>query len=175
MRMSKYNSRIQLNEKYEMLYNLISREYYVYGVDKKDDLWKFLESLNKSSYSVEEATLIESLYKKGIIIDETLDELKKLERLENQEIYDNKQFFLTIYTTNACNFQCTYCTQEHKIRNLEINVQEKIIEVIEIISSRVRNLYVTWFGGEPTLQHLIIYRIMKTATKIGPLSRFSTS
>ena len=52
--------------------------------------------------------------KKGILISDNQDELAELEFLENKTKYQTDQLNMMVVVTNACNFRCEYCVQEHE-------------------------------------------------------------
>ena len=166
MKLSKYIKEIQLNPEEIMLYNTLSREYSVFSSEEIEKIRTLIENLSKSSFSEKEATLVKTLFEKGLVVGDDIDEYKKLEYLENKYYYQSEKFFLTIYTTNACNFRCTYCTQAHVVKELEDDVQKKIVEIIEGLSKKKKQLHITWFGGEPILQYKKIYELMEVADGI---------
>lgn len=166
MKLSNYSTKVIIDEKKDMVYNTISRQYYLYPVEKKDEFWNFLNNLNRKTYSVEEANLICKLAKKGIIVEDNKDELSGLAYLENKSCYQNSVFKMTIFTTNACNFRCTYCMQSHETRILDDAVSDKIIDAIDAVSRKVKKLDIMWFGGEPLLQYRKMKKILSYALPI---------
>lgn len=167
MKLSKYTVEIKINNQQYILYNTISRSYYLYSDKEKEAIWNLLFSLgDKTSYYLEEIELLRQLAQKEIIVDENIDELRKLEYLENSQWYQNAAYHLTIFSTNACNFRCIYCTQEHVVKNIEENVIEKVIDLVESLSRQVKLIYITWFGGEPLLQYPKIKKMMGKVIEI---------
>ena len=68
---------------------------------------------------------------KGILISDNQDELAELEFLENKTKYQTDQLNMMVVVTNACNFRCEYCVQEHEIKNLSSNAEHNILEFIK--------------------------------------------
>lgn len=166
MKLSKYSMEIKIdNEKY-MLYNTLSRQYYIYTNREQKKIGDFLCTLNRKEYSLEDIKLLKELMQKEIIIDENTSEINKVKYLENSCFYQNKEYRLIIFPTNACNFRCVYCTQEHIIKNIENVVIEKVITFIERLSCHIKMLNITWFGGEPLLQFEEINKIMQRVIPI---------
>lgn len=166
MKISNYTADVMIDEKKYMVYNTITRQYYLYPAEKKDEFWSFLKNLNREVYSFEEANLIRNLAKKGIIVEDKKNELRGLEYLENKFCYQNSVFRMTVFTTNACNFRCTYCIQNHEMKILDDSVAEKIIDAIDAISRKVKKVDIMWFGGEPLLQYHKMKKILSVALPI---------
>lgn len=167
MKLSRYNTEVKINNQQYIIYNTLSRCYQLYTDEEKAPLKKLLGELNtKNEYTLEEISLLRQLAQKGIIVDDKIDELHKLEYLENSQWYQNAIYRLTFYATNACNFRCSYCTQEHIVKNIEDEVIENGVALIEKLAKNVKLLCITWFGGEPLLQYQKIKDMMKKVTKI---------
>lgn len=147
MRVSRYATDIEIDDNIRMVYHTVSRKYYSYTAEYKKDLWDFIKNPNKKEYTIREAQLIKKLFDAGILINDDRDELADLEYLEQRAKFQDSSFRMTIYTTNACNFKCTYCMQEHEVRNLQETVIENIVAAIRVISKRVRKLEISWFGA----------------------------
>lgn len=59
----------------------------------------------------------------------------------------------TIFTTTACNARCYYCYEQGvKTRPMAEDTAEKVIDFIDNHCGIVRKVFLTWFGGEPTLE-----------------------
>lgn len=60
---------------------------------------------------------------------------------------------LTICPTMGCNFDCPYCFENHKAGKMTAEVQDDVVALAErmLDAAQKKDLYVTWFGGEPLL------------------------
>ena len=91
--------------------------------------------------------------KKFIIPDDT-DELKLVKNLVHSIDCDPKQYHLIINPTMDCNFRCWYCYESHmhgsKMDN-EIIARIKKHLSLKLQSEQIKNLTISWFGGEPLL------------------------
>lgn len=91
------------------------------------------------------------LYENGFIIADNVREIDILKR----EYWDNKInspiLFLTIMTTQNCNFKCTYCFEQQKNLKMGVDVQEKVIKFIKNNLSEYDAVHIDWYGGEPLL------------------------
>ena len=58
---------------------------------------------------------------------------------------------LTIMPTEGCNFRCPYCYEDHESVSMFRSMMDRIQEYIIEQASHFSNIYINWFGGEPTL------------------------
>jgi len=163
MKLSKYTIKIELDKDKIMLYNIISRQYYVYEKDRCEQMDDLIQNINSGSYRLDDICIIEELVRKNIVIDNQKDELLELENIENSIRYQDNVFQIMIIVTNACNFRCTYCVQDHENKVMNDISAVRLIKLLEGISKKVRKIKISWFGGEPLLQferiEEMIYRI----------------
>ncbi len=167
MQLSRFATNIKIDEDDYMLYSLKTRQYYPYKKEAQEQLEKLLDELNKGEYTLEEIQCIEKLMKKGILISDNQDELAELEFLENKTKYQTDQLNMMVVVTNACNFRCEYCVQEHEIKNLSSNAEHNILEFIKNNAKIKRNITISWFGGEPLLKFADIKRMLHKACQYG--------
>lgn len=110
--------------------------------------------------SLRQATLHKIFREQGVIVPEIFDELDYFRKRHAQSKYMPSQTLgLTICPTLNCNFRCTYCYQHHPAGMMAENIQDKIVAYIENSCPKVKNLHVTWFGGEPLLGLPVIERL----------------
>lgn len=166
MKVSKYTLEVAIDENVSMLYNTVSRKYYVYDNKNRENVLRFLQEINKGSYDKKELELFREFTKNGLIVQDSVDERKKLECLENSARYQEQRYKILIYVTDACNFRCTYCIQEHKVHIMEDAVLDSILKHIEKMSQHVKCIEIDWFGGEPLLEYQKIRNTMKKAIEI---------
>lgn len=166
MKISRFTKIVKVDNQTSILYNTFSRQYIELLPKTKDQILSFLDEVNKGVYSQEEITLFSEMVNKHIIVSEETDELEQIRKAEYNACHKRNKFEIVIYTTNRCNFRCTYCTQDHLGKNLEENTIKQVIELIERISQEVDEIELNWFGGEPLLQYSDIVTILKQVNKI---------
>ena len=149
MKKSKFAVITQLDKDNNIIYSTLTRQYVVY--DKEMNINELLENLNKEEYSISEIDLLKKLIKSGIVCKSEQNEIEALKK--KTQLYNKKQFMITIFVTNACNFRCIYCTQEHKTKVINEEVLEGIINFIEKNCYIYDEICISWFGGEPLLQY----------------------
>lgn len=166
MKVSAYTVDLTLDDERGMLYNTLSREYYVYQKSQSRELWNFLAHLNHGIHCLECPELFEQLHRKHIIVQEDEDEQEELRYLQNVKRYASDQFYMTIFATNGCNLKCSYCEQNHITTPMFDSTMDHLLRFIEDITTKVKTLYIDWMGGEPLLEYERICRIMEKASKI---------
>ncbi len=160
MKLSKYTTDIRIDDEKRMLYNTLSRKYYVYGSEEKEALRGLFERINAGEYTEGEIRTLKKLLDKHIIIQDNVNEATELECLENEKKFQGHTYKIMIYATNACNFRCVYCEQEHIVENLHAETMERIEKMVDRIADEVRCIEIDWFGGEPLLQSNSILALM---------------
>ena len=112
-------------------------------------------------YMPEMQTLINEHYLVPIDYDEC-EQVKKmrliLRKLESLQTKPIKWY--TILPTTTCNARCYYCF-EHGVqqRTMTNQTADRIVQFIEEHCGEDRSVYITWFGGEPTVGANYIDRI----------------
>lgn len=93
----------------------------------------------------------ESLLAGCFLIEDDADELAATQVEMMRDRFRTDQLHLTIAPTLDCNFRCDYCYEEHLRVTMSRPVQEALLKWVEERTRHVNLLFVTWFGGEPTL------------------------
>lgn len=166
MKVSRFTTEIEIDDTKKMLYNTVSRKYYVFPGNKQQNMKKFLLDINKGKYTQSEIKLFKELLNKGIIVKDGTDELVKLEFWEKKKCFREDIFDLMLYVTNACNFRCTYCTQKHTVKIMETEVLDSVIKFMSDVSRQAKVIRIGWFGGEPLLQYEKILSVQEKLREI---------
>ena len=76
---------------------------------------------------------------------------------------------ITICPTMGCNFDCPYCFEDHRNSKMSEEVQNDIVALAQrmISIASVKNLHITWFGGEPLLCSDIIESLTERLMPLG--------
>ncbi|MGN8000148.1 radical SAM protein [Sphingomonas sp. 22176] len=75
----------------------------------------------------------------------------------------NQTLQLIILPTEQCNFRCTYCYEDFSIGNMKPNIVTGIIKLMENRSKDLKELHLSYFGGEPLLNMRVISQISGAA------------
>ena len=68
----------------------------------------------------------------------------------------SKKMILTLMPTEACNFRCPYCYEEHDNVHMTPGMISAIKRFVDKNIEYIDTLNISWFGGEPTLRRDII-------------------
>lgn len=113
-----------------------------------------------------DSKLISDMKLSGCIIEDDVNEIKKIQFYRNQSKYDKSSLGLTIAPTLACNFRCKYCFEKHRSGMMNKEVQDALIDFAKEHVKNAREFNVTWYGGEPLLARDIVYSLSESFLKI---------
>lgn len=131
-----------------LLYNSLSNSF----VELDKDSYDILQTCrHDENIDVLPEYLYEMLLKiKGIVTDES-HEIDKIKYIALKNRYATDRLILTLNPTTSCNFACPYCFEySHQGKTMTDDVEDGIIDFVKTHSG-VKELNVTWFGGEPLL------------------------
>lgn len=149
-KLSRYNVRFTRNKK-NYLWNTLTDALILLDDNGSDYLDRFNDGANNDCF-------FDMLKQNGCIVDERYDELGKV-------LFDEKSTMLndtpvgmhyTIAPGLGCNYHCPYCFEKDRSihTGMTVDVINKVCEfIIKAAESNpyLRQIGVTWFGGEPLL------------------------
>ena len=163
MKSSNYNICLPFEDGY-IIFNSITRRFFRVSDRNKDAFLEILSSPDRFSDKYE--SFLKKMKTEGFIVDDEkneMDDVKLLfDRQNNSNVYK-----LMILPTYQCNLRCWYCTQEHRNMRLAKDDVDSIKRHISyyIEHHPVRQLMLSWFGGEPLLEFSIVEEISRYAMK----------
>lgn len=98
------------------------------------------------------------LLKDEMIVCDKLDEREIARLRETDETYTAKLGMIILPTEN-CNFNCSYCYQEHSGGIMSLSVENSIVRFIQRNINRYTAVDIGWFGGEPLIAFPTIVRL----------------
>lgn len=106
------------------------------------------------------------------LVPDSFDELLsviQLRKVIHSLAFQNKEGFgFTILPTTACNARCFYCYESDYPRHtMTSETCDKVVDYIDSIHGKAKNVHLNWFGGEPTLGEKSIDRICDFLSKKG--------
>ncbi len=119
------------------------------------------KALKNKKYDIisEDITILKD---QGVLIDDDIDEIEYLRKLRRQYSFDKNFANLTICPTMDCNFNCPYCYEIKKPGYMSQNIQYQLLLFYEkLLKSGIKEVKVTWYGGEPLLYPNVIENISK--------------
>jgi uncharacterized protein len=118
------------------------------GEEEYQEMLALKNNLNSFDINIEEHKILQ---KGSFVVDSNEREHNKVILSTLIKRFDNKVLNLTLAPTRACNFDCTYCYEEDRLKiSMSKEVQKGIISFIKRYNS-IQKLNVCWYGGEPTL------------------------
>ncbi len=115
----------------------------------------------KDKYNEQNRDLIQG----GFLVKSTDNELSRYKYLYYSSVFLQKSLNITIATTMNCNLCCPYCFEEGNKNNIimQKDVEDAIVRYL--LSQKHRQIFITWFGGEPLLNQMSINNISLKLTK----------
>lgn len=93
--------------------------------------------------------IVKYLHDRGYLIAEGTDELRRLQMEFGEQHYRTDTLQLILLASEDCNFRCTYCYEDFQRGTMIPSVREGIKNLIRRRAPQLRQLSVSWFGGEP--------------------------
>lgn len=141
MKFSIYNTRLNLSANTDVIFNSVTADSVIIPKNL---------SLDLQSISPE---MIALFREKGIIVSQDKDESGAIWDIFQNSTTSPDSFFLTINPTLMCNFRCWYCYESHKAQTvMSDDIIIKTNKFISNISSKFKNIELSFFGGEPLLE-----------------------
>ncbi len=108
-------------------------------------------------------SIFASLVYGGFLVRDWEDELLKLRSAHDSARYNPTSFVFTLVPTLDCNLSCVYCFENKAPTAMDLTVQNAIVTLARKMSEGpMRNLVVTWYGGEPLLCLDVIKHISRS-------------
>lgn len=153
MKFSQYDYAAFCKDESVVLVNTFNSRYVKFN--KKEELEHFVKLYNFEMPLDENDDMVKSLYNKGFIVDDNIDEYAIAKKDIQEYLSKNdKKFELVLYVTDQCNFRCVYCPVSYKNEKFSNENWEALYKHIEkgIISGLYEIIDISFFGGEPLLE-----------------------
>ena len=150
---SKYNIVIKEDESGFLIWNSFN------GAIIKLEKDIFQKLVNKQFAN--DVEFFDELLQNGFIVKADYDEFAEVVKREQQIVNKNKESAsFVIAPTLKCNYRCKYCFEAGKEKCAVMNTDtaDKIVDYFSslIDNTKIKNLVITWFGGEPMICYDII-------------------
>ena len=153
MKVSKYNTTVNLDDESVLLYNSASGKLVRL---EKEQYKEYTNMLNGITPSLKYGTPVNEFknqLKLGcFIVEDDLDELNYVKAQHYLKRYSSGVYHLEIAPSGSCNMACSYCYYgNHEYGNMSSEVETQLLKMVKSIFKNKQKLNVTWVGGEPTL------------------------
>lgn len=169
---SRFNFLIQTDNNHKYLYNS-----YTNGLIELDEalfteLNNMAERQSISETDLSHLSQSEIIYLKNnyILVEDDNILVDIMHHQSLARIYSKKHLVLTIAPTQSCNFNCSYCYEQwRKSGSMTDDTENSIINYIteKQITDGLESISLTWYGGEPLLQHKRVISLAKRINELG--------
>lgn len=163
---SVYNILIEKNKNGSLIYNSHSGALFMIDKSTEDFLNEIKENNNPQNFKN-----FKSLFKNGYIVDKNIDEVGFFEMKEKHLLYSMmaNSVHYVICPTMSCNYTCLYCYEHENEKQISTDIMsddviEKTLEFLKVQINKmntIKDVKVTWFGGEPLLGINVIEKISR--------------
>ncbi|MEW6050619.1 MAG: radical SAM protein [Candidatus Zixiibacteriota bacterium] len=175
-RLSPYNHFFPYREDYYLAFNaytgavamMTAENYATYQllVDK-------LAANGAASFTAQESELLEQLRHGRFVYDDVDDQFAWLKFRYRRARQETSSLGLVIAPTMACNMACQYCFEGNKSGRMSSRVVESLIGFIERQAPKLKDLQISWYGGEPLLALDIIDDITQSVFDLAREHKFA--
>lgn len=170
LKWSRFNFLVETKKHRKYLYNSYSNSL----IALEDSLYENLLLLSQgnttvplSAFSAEEIKYLQKIY---VLVKDDDELVELLHHQSLSRLYSKKTLVLTIAPTQSCNFACTYCFEKWRQSGaITDQTEDAIIDYIkhQKESEGLDTVNITWYGGEPLLQHKRILSLAKRINELG--------
>lgn len=153
MKKSRFNILVDKTPDYALIFNSFSRGF----VELEKDVYQKFDALKLDSND----QIAKELKKGFFLLDDDVDEDKVLQARNRVSRYKGYRLGLLILPTLNCNFSCEYCFEDKQRGFMSPDVEQSIVGFIKSRVGEIRELKMSWFGGEPLLATKIIDRLAR--------------
>ena len=145
------------------LYNPLNQEV-VYGDEYLEDLHCSFKSPTKPSelsLNTSQIETLNALIECDIIVNETFDEQKEIEQLQEAVCNKFQIDLMYLVISNACNYSCDYCfvtKDDYKLRSKlnKKSITKSIDLFLKFVPEKASSAKVVIYGGEPLINEDLI-------------------
>ncbi len=109
--------------------------------------------------------LEQQLVQQGFLVKSDVDEKRRATFL-HQTMHRTDSMHLVILPTEACNFRCTYCYEDFPRGKMTEKAKQGLKNYVKQQGKYLKQLTVSWFGGEPLLADDIINELSATFLQV---------
>ncbi|MGE6313536.1 radical SAM protein [Bacillus cereus] len=162
---SRFNVRSTTNSGELILYNSLSGAIGIVPADDKETADSLLKKGIINEGVLDNTPLATDLIANGYFVPSDSNEYQKAAELHHNYFNNEKTLQLIIMPTEECNFRCVYCYESFLRGTMKQEIVEGVKKLIDKKIHGLENLFISWFGGEPTEALDVIYEISEYAMR----------
>lgn len=143
---SRYNVRATARDGRLILWNTHRGSIAVFQADQAPAI---LTLLRQNGTEGPEQGVIEYLSQRGFLVPEGTNEYRTVRASVSQYNYRSDRLQLVLLSSEDCNFRCRYCYEKFSRGTMSAEVRKGIKNLVRNEIGRLRELDISWFGGEP--------------------------
>lgn len=105
--------------------------------------------------------LKKGLIRRSFFVSDSVDELDAICKRHRIECDAVRGLNLTIAASLACNFGCSYCSQDRELGHMSSDIADRLVQFVRRMLPDKTALSVTWYGGEPLLNKPVVERLSR--------------
>jgi uncharacterized protein len=143
---SRFNVQASTTDGWLLLWNTYTGSMNAFKPEKREAV---LGLISQKGFSGSEEGINGYLEQRGYLVPMDADELRRVQYAFGQENHRNDRLELILLPSEDCNFRCTYCYEGFRRGTMRPEVREGIKKLVESRANALREMTVSWFGGEP--------------------------
>lgn len=143
---SRFNVQATTEEGWLLLWNTYSGSMNAFRPSQHDAVRALISQQTEAD---DKLRIARYLNDRGFLVPAETDELRRVRYAFGQENYRTDRLELILLASEDCNFRCTYCYEDFRRGTMLPSVREGIKNLVRSRLGALKELSVSWFGGEP--------------------------
>jgi uncharacterized protein len=143
---SRFNVQATTAEGWLLLWNTYSSSMNAFQPAQRSAILKLIDQKGVLAH---DDGIVGYLCQRGYLVPENADELRRIQYAFGKENHRSDRLELIILASEDCNFRCEYCYEDFRRGTMRKDVRDGIKKLVENRADHLREITVSWFGGEP--------------------------
>jgi uncharacterized protein len=143
---SRFNVQATTAEGWLLLWNTYSGSMNAFRPSQHDAV---RDLISQQTTANDAARIANYLVERGYLVPAATDELRRVQMAFGKETHRTDRLEFILLASEDCNFRCTYCYEDFRRGTMLAEVREGIKNLVRSRLGSLRELSVSWFGGEP--------------------------
>lgn len=143
---SRFNVRATTADGRLILWNTFSQSITAFASAKANVILKYLK---KEGVIAPREGILAYLVDRGYLIPDNVNEFSRVQYEFGRQQYRNDILQLILLASEDCNFRCTYCYERFERGTMRPEVRSSIKLLVTRQIKYLKDLSISWFGGEP--------------------------